>query len=193
MSWLIVSNVGLFAAVLALGAVVLSVARQIGVLHERTAPAGAALQRARQAQSVAPNALTVTDLTGASTSLGSFADSRPLAMLFIGPRLSRMQGAAARIRTRNRAPRPGAVLRWRRRASRRAGALTRQSMPWTPARYFIGTELAVALKVMHTPTLVVVDGGGRVVLRETLRSSAHLAAAAARLNLARGADGSFGD
>ena len=192
MSWLIVSNVGLFAAVLALGAVVLSVARQIGVLHERTAPAGAALQRARQAQSVAPNALTVTDLTGASTSLGSFADSRPLAMLFIGPDcpvckalLPAFEPAIEHLDLVPCYAGGGGPLDVQARYAAEHAL--------DPARYFIGTELAVALKVMHTPTLVVVDGGGRVVLRETLRSSAHLAAAAARLNLARGADGSFGD
>ena len=192
MSWLIVSNVGLFAAVLALGAVVLSVARQIGVLHERTAPAGAALQRARQAQSVAPNALTVTDLTGASTSLGSFADSRPLAMLFIGPDcpvckalLPAFEPATEHLDLVPCYAGGGGPLDVQARYAAEHAL--------DPARYFIGTELAVALKVMHTPTLVVVDGGGRVVLRETLRSSAHLAAAAARLNLARGADGSFGD
>ena len=62
-----------------------------------------------------------------------------------------------------------------------------------PKRYFIGTELAVALQVMHTPALVVIDSAGRVALRETLRGPAHLQAVAARLNRARRADGSFGN
>ncbi|MDH3640663.1 MAG: alkyl hydroperoxide reductase [Gammaproteobacteria bacterium] len=40
MSWLLISNVALLAVVAGLGLVVLSLARQIGILHERTAPLG---------------------------------------------------------------------------------------------------------------------------------------------------------
>ena len=45
---IIASQIGLLLGLLALGAVVLSLARQIGVLHERTAPVGGLLQKARR-------------------------------------------------------------------------------------------------------------------------------------------------
>ena len=190
MYWLIASHAGLLAAVLALALVVLSLARQIGVLHERTAPAGAALQRARQAQSIEPETLNVTDLTGATGPLGGFAHGRPVAILFVGPDcpvckalLPAFEPALEHL---------DLVACYAGGAGHRdAQARYAAEHALDPRRYFVGADLAVALQVMQTPTLVVVDAGGRIVLREILKGSAHLAASAARLNRARRPDGSF--
>ena len=190
MGWMIASNIGLLVAVLALGAVVLSLARQIGVLHERTAPAGAALQRARQMQPLDANALAVTDLTGTTASLGDFAGGRGLAILFVGPDCPVCKVLLPRFEPmlRDLALLPcyagGA-------GSHHAQARYAAQHSLDPKRYFTGTELAVALNVVWTPTLVVIDDNGRVALRETLRGSAHLAAVAKQLNPGRDPDGSL--
>ena len=190
MSWLIASNLGLLAAVLTLGVVVASLARQIGVLHERTAPGGAALQRARQAQPLDPDALRVSDLTGITRSLASFAGGQPLGILFVGPDCPVCKALL-----------PGfepAIGHLDLLACYAGGAGPQEVQAkyaaeygLDPARYLVGNELALALQVMQTPTLVVVDGNGQVLLREILRSPAHLAAAAARLNSRRRPDGSL--
>ncbi len=190
MGWLIASNIGLLAAMLVLGAVVLSLARQIGVLHERTAPAGAAVQRARQAQPVDLHGLRVTDLTGATVSLGDFVRGRGLAILFVGPDCpvckALLPGFERTLTDVALSPcyagGTGPHDVQQRYATEHA---------LDPKRYFIGTELAVALQVVRTPTLAVLDGEGRVAMRETLRGPAHLAAVAARLNRAYRPDGSF--
>ncbi|MEM7280323.1 MAG: methylamine dehydrogenase accessory protein MauD [Pseudomonadota bacterium] len=70
MSWLLVSNILLWIAFISVSVVCLALARQIGVLYERVAPAGALMLE----NSVAPGSdaprLDVTTLTGAQKTVG---------------------------------------------------------------------------------------------------------------------------
>ena len=187
MSWLIASNVGLFAAVAALGLVVLSLARQIGVLHERTAPAGASLGNIRAAQPSDPLRLAVTTLEGNSGPLGDFAAGRALAILFIGPDCPICKAIVPRFEP---AIRPLDLLACYAGDNEPNEAQRRYAQQHTldAARYFVGPELAMALGVMQTPTLVVIDTEGRVVAHEPLRGPGHLQSTAAKLNRAQRSD-----
>ena len=86
MSALAISNVVLWLLVLALSTVVLALARQVGVLHERIAPAGALmLNRGLTVGEPAP-VLEVADLEGHAHQLGSpRADGRSTLLLFVSP------------------------------------------------------------------------------------------------------------
>ena len=86
MSALAISNVVLWALVLLLTAVVLALARQVGVLHERIAPAGALmLNRGLTVGDPAP-ALEVADLEGRAHRVGSpRSDGRSTLLLFVSP------------------------------------------------------------------------------------------------------------
>jgi methylamine dehydrogenase accessory protein MauD len=86
LSALAISNVVLWALVLLLTAVVLALARQVGVLHERIAPAGALmLNRGLTVGDPAP-ALEVADLEGRAHRVGSpRADGRSTLLLFVSP------------------------------------------------------------------------------------------------------------
>ncbi len=86
MSALAISNVVLWVLVLALTAVVLALARQVGVLHERIAPAGALmLNRGLTVGEPAP-VLEVPDLEGRAHRVGSpRADGRSTLLLFVSP------------------------------------------------------------------------------------------------------------
>jgi methylamine dehydrogenase accessory protein MauD len=81
-----ISNVVLWLLVLALSSVVLALARQVGVLHERIAPAGALmLNRGLTVGEPAP-VLEVADLEGHAHQLGSpRADGRSTLLLFVSP------------------------------------------------------------------------------------------------------------
>lgn len=184
MNALIASNIGLLAAVLALGAVVLSLARQIGVLHERTAPAGVAPQRNRQPQSLDPTALTLTSVTGACAPLADFAQDRALAILFIGPDCPICK---ALLPVFEPALEHLDLLTCYAGGNEPVDVQARYAAEnvLDPERYFVGLELAVALQVMQTPTLVVIDSAGQIAFRETLRGPRHLQTAVARLNRAR--------
>jgi methylamine dehydrogenase accessory protein MauD len=79
---LLVSQLMLWIAVIALALAVLALARQVGVLHERIAPVGAlALGRGPQTGEAAPR-LTVRSLAGSSVQIGGPAPGAALRLLF---------------------------------------------------------------------------------------------------------------
>ncbi len=86
MTALAISNAVLWLLVLVLSAVVLALVRQVGVLHERIAPAGALmLNRGPTVGEPAP-VLEVADLDGHPLRLGSArADGRSTLLLFVSP------------------------------------------------------------------------------------------------------------
>src|SRR5919108_3391382 len=83
---LMVSQAVLFALVVGLSLVVLALARQIGVLHERVAPLGALMtDRAVDVGQPAPP-LEVVDLAGDKLLLGGTrADGKSQLLLFVSP------------------------------------------------------------------------------------------------------------
>lgn len=86
MSAVVVSNLLLWIAVIALGAIVLALARQIGVLHERIAPAGALMQSGGiKPGDIAP-ALELSSLTDGPLRLQDyFARGRGVLIFFLSP------------------------------------------------------------------------------------------------------------
>ena len=83
---LIVSNVLLWLLVIVLAAVVLALVRQIGVLHERIAPAGALLlKRGLKVGDPVP-AMTLTDLSGRGVTIGvPSARGSCMLLVFLSP------------------------------------------------------------------------------------------------------------
>ncbi len=86
MSALAISNVVLWILVLGLAGVLLAVVRQLGVLHERIAPAGALmLNRGLKVGEAAP-VVAVADLEGRTHEVGAArADGRSTLLLFVSP------------------------------------------------------------------------------------------------------------
>ncbi|MDA5195053.1 redoxin family protein [Govanella unica] len=85
MTYLIASQILLWIAVLALGALAIALARQVGVLHERIAPAGAlTLPSAVKAGDMAPD-LMVTTLTGQQMQVGGVRQGRSQLVFFLAP------------------------------------------------------------------------------------------------------------
>ena len=86
MTALAISNIVLWVLVVALAAVVLALTRQLGVLHERIAPAGALmLNRGLTVGEPAP-VIEVTDLEGRAFRIGApRSDGRSTLLLFVSP------------------------------------------------------------------------------------------------------------
>ena len=86
MTALAISNIVLWVLVVALAAVVLALTRQLGVLHERIAPAGALmLNRGLTVGEPAP-LIEVTDLEGRAFRIGApRSDGRSTLLLFFSP------------------------------------------------------------------------------------------------------------
>ena len=81
---LLVSNLLLWALVISLAIIVFALTRQIGVLHERVAPAGALTPTSGPKVGELTKAIAVKDLSGQSHSLGGVADAATL-LLFVSP------------------------------------------------------------------------------------------------------------
>jgi methylamine dehydrogenase accessory protein MauD len=83
---LIVSNVILWVAVVVLAAVVVALARQLGVLFERVAPAGALLQRHGPTVGAAAPVVGAEDLRGGMHAVGEArGDGRSTLLFFLSP------------------------------------------------------------------------------------------------------------
>jgi methylamine dehydrogenase accessory protein MauD len=86
MSYLIVSQVMLWIAVISLGIVVIALARQIGVLHERIAPVGALKIDSGPAVGDAAPPLVLATLGGSFVQIGlALAKGRAQLLLFVSP------------------------------------------------------------------------------------------------------------
>jgi methylamine dehydrogenase accessory protein MauD len=79
---LIVSNLVLWVAVLALAAVVFALVRQIGVLHERIAPAGALMVRGGPTPGEPAPVVEVADWSGRPQRIGGPSGEGALTLLF---------------------------------------------------------------------------------------------------------------
>jgi methylamine dehydrogenase accessory protein MauD len=85
MSFVIASQIALWAAILVLAVVCIALARQIGVLHQRIAPAGAlALKQPLKLGEAAPE-MTLAALDGSAVRIGGVRGGRSQLVLFISP------------------------------------------------------------------------------------------------------------
>ena len=83
---LIISNLLLWVVVIAMGLVILALVRQVGVLYERVAPAGALMVNKKvKAGELAPE-LTVVDLSGQAVVIGGVSHAgRSTLLFFLSP------------------------------------------------------------------------------------------------------------
>lgn len=83
---LVISNVILWLVVIALAFVVLALARQVGILHERVAPAGALMPTSGPKVGELTEALSLTDLKNAPLTIGGAnPDGLHTMVMFISP------------------------------------------------------------------------------------------------------------
>lgn len=83
---LVVSNLLLWVLLVGLAAVVVALVRQIGVLHERIAPAGALLLKKGLKIGQPVPAMALTDLSGRSVRIGALSDrGRSTLLVFLSP------------------------------------------------------------------------------------------------------------
>lgn len=83
---LLISNILLWVLVIVLSLVVLALARQVGVLHERVAPAGALQPTEGPKVGEVTKAMALTSLDGRSVTVGGARDNgRSTFVLFISP------------------------------------------------------------------------------------------------------------
>ena len=85
MDWLVVSNIALWIGFIAMVLVNLALARQIGVLYERVAPAGALMMNQKLAVGAAAPKLAVVTLDGGTEEIGTVVDGKSQLLFFLSP------------------------------------------------------------------------------------------------------------
>lgn len=172
---LLVSNVVLWAAVIVLAGVVLGLVRQIGVLHERLAPAGALmLARGPRPGEAAPR-VSAELLTGGVREIGGArADGRSTLLFFVSPScpvcktllpalrsLARAEGGRLELVLASDGPRA------EHEAFVRAERL--EDLP-----YLVSAPLGIAYEVSKLPFAALVDAGGVLRARGIVNTREHL-------------------
>lgn len=83
---LVISNVILWIIVIGLSLIVLALARQVGILHERVAPAGALMPTNGPKVGELTEAMPIADLAGRTITIGGAdAENRITLVLFVSP------------------------------------------------------------------------------------------------------------
>ncbi|HEX4153432.1 MAG TPA: redoxin family protein [Steroidobacteraceae bacterium] len=85
MSFVIASQIALWLAVLVLGVICIALARQIGVLHQRIAPAGALSLRQPLKLGEPTPEMSLNGLDGATVRIGGVRGGRSQLVLFVSP------------------------------------------------------------------------------------------------------------
>jgi methylamine dehydrogenase accessory protein MauD len=182
--WLLASNVLLLILLGGLGFLLLSLARQIGVLHERTAPLGLLRQAPGLKLGEIVPSLQAPDLFGREVDLTQAGHA--LALLFVAPDCPVCSSVLPAFRTLTQsqtgaAPVSGYLVSDGTRIDDcRAYA---ENCDIDPHRYLISQALAVQMQVRLLPFLVVIDAEGRLQAREMVQDSRALSRILSRLQL----------
>jgi methylamine dehydrogenase accessory protein MauD len=172
---LIVSNLVLWIAVVVLGCVVVALTRQIGVLYERVAPAGALLQRHGPEVGSAAPVVEVEELRGRARTLGGTReDGRSTLLFFLSPTcpvcktllpvlrsIARREAARLEVVLASDGPRPEheAFVQ----AERLEGFA-----------YVLSPSLGMTWQVGKLPYAALVDAGGAVRAKGLVNTREHL-------------------
>jgi methylamine dehydrogenase accessory protein MauD len=172
---LAVSNVALWVLVLVLAAVVLALTRQLGVLHERIAPAGALmLNRGLTVGEPAP-VLEVTDLDGRVHRLGAArSDGRSTLLLFVSPSCPVCKTLLPAVLSSRRDERGwlDVLLASDGNADEQREFVRRQGLQGVP--YVVSAPLGLAYQVSRLPFGALLDENGILRARGLVNSREHL-------------------
>ena len=187
MSALAISNLVLWILVLLLCAVVLALVRQVGVLHERIAPAGALmLNRGLNVGEPAP-LVEVADLSGRALKLGSAReDGRSTLLLFVSPSCPVCKTLLPAVKSSRRDERSwlDVILASDGERSEQQAFVREQGLEGIP--YVVSAALGLAYQVSRLPFAALLDEHGVLRARGLVNSREHLESLfeAKRLNVA---------
>jgi methylamine dehydrogenase accessory protein MauD len=172
---LLISNVVLWLVVVALCIVVAALARQIGVLHERIAPAGALMlaQGLKPGEPVAPIALRTLDGRDIQVG-GASAQQRSTLLFFLSPTCpvcKELLPAIASLR-RDERRRLDVVLASDGDLEMQRAFIRAQGIEDYP--YVVSTELGLTFQVGKLPYAALIDPAGILSARGLVNSREHL-------------------
>lgn len=172
---LLVSNLVLWGVVVALAAVVLALVRQIGVLHERVAPAGALMVRGGPAPGEPAPVLEVPDWTGRAQRVGGLdPEGRSTLLFFVSPTCPVCQALLPVVDSVARAERPALRVLLASDGSRDEHAAFVAEHGLAARPYLLSTALGLAYHVVKLPYAVLIDGAGVLRAAGLVNTREHL-------------------
>lgn len=174
-SALLVSNALLWVAVLALAALVFALVRQIGVLYERVAPAGALTLAGGPKVGEAAPRFALTDVLGRATSLGGDdPEQRQTLLLFVSPTcpVCKTLLPVAKSLAAREARRVRLVFASDGQAENHVAFVRKHALESHP--YVVSTELGLAHQVGKLPHAVLWDERGIVRAKGLVNTREHL-------------------
>ncbi|MGH8132209.1 MAG: methylamine dehydrogenase accessory protein MauD [Steroidobacteraceae bacterium] len=175
MTALAISNVVLWVLVVVLSAVVLALTRQLGVLHERIAPAGALmLNRGLTVGDPAP-VLELTDLEGCARKVGvARTDGRSTLLLFVSPTCPVCKSLLPAVKSSRKEERAwmDVILASDGDTSEQRSFVRAQGLEGIP--YVVSAALGLAFQVSRLPFAALLDERGVVRARGLVNSREHL-------------------
>jgi methylamine dehydrogenase accessory protein MauD len=173
-SFLIASQIALWAAVLALGIVCAALARQIGVLHQRIAPAGAlALRQPLKLGEPVPE-MSLTALDGAAVRVGGARGGRSQLLLFVSPDCAICESLLPAVRSAQGAERAwlDIVLASDGDAERQLQFIKDKRLDRFP--YVLSEQLGRSFGVAKLPYAVLIDEAGKLSATGLVNTREHL-------------------
>ena len=175
MNPLLLSNLVLWAVVIALCLVVLALLRQIGVLHERIAPVGALmLAKGLKIGELAPS-VPVADLEGRSVSIGGErADGRTQLLMFVSPTCPVCKVLLPVLKSSRKSEQSwlDIVLASDGDFVEQSAFVREQGLEMFP--YVLSAPLGISFQVSRLPYAVLIDEQGVLRARGLINSREHL-------------------
>jgi methylamine dehydrogenase accessory protein MauD len=174
MSFVIASQIALWVALLVLGVVCIALARQIGVLHQRIAPAGAlALRQPLKLGEMTPE-MTLTGMDGAPVKIGGVRGGRSQLVLFLSPDCEVCEALLPALRSAYGAERDwlDMVLASDGESSRHAEFVRDKGLTKFP--YVLSEHLGRSFGVAKLPYAVLIDEAGRLSATGLVNTREHL-------------------
>ncbi len=175
MTALAVSNIVLWVIVLGLLLVVLALTRQLGVLHERIAPAGALMLNRGLAVGERAPMLDVQTLDGRALRIGEpRQDGRSTLLVFVSPTCPVCKSLLPAVKSGRRQERDwlDVVLASDGDGEQQRQFIAEQALEGIP--YVVSTPLGLSYQVNRLPFAALVDAAGILRARGLVNSREHL-------------------
>jgi len=174
MSFVIASQIALWIGLLVLGVVCIALARQIGVLHQRIAPAGAlSLPQPLKLGDATPQ-MQLSGLDGSTIQIGGVRGGRSQLVLFLSPDCPVCEALLPAVRSAQAAERQwlDIVLASDGDAQRQAQFVAEKNLARFP--YVVSEHLGRSYGVAKLPYAVLIDEAGKLVSTGLVNTREHL-------------------
>ena len=172
---LLVSNLLLWILVLVMGGVIFALVRQVGVLYERVAPAGALVVGSGPKAGEAAPPLHIDDLTGQSIQVGGErTDDRSTLLLFLSPTCPVCKTLLPVLKSMSREERKWLDVLLASDGVRKEHDSFVEEYRLQQFPYLLSTELGLGYRVGRLPHAVLIDPAGIIRSTGLVNSREHL-------------------